>query len=651
MQIKGTQVLDGSLQGIDIEDRSVEGVDIALDTILLENLAPEVREQFDRITTNTKNILVNSTEIRGIKQQDLNPDLTLLVDSFDDDSNLDPASFNFEVESAEGYVNLIQGGTLFAVDSSEVDFNAGSFNNSEAFLDLGGDGAIRKAISIAGTKIAYTGFPIGLNVTLDGQTVPISTQFGTFSEGAESSAANITFPTPLVTTRDYTVDLGFNVNLTFYKFAAISYLKPESSNLKYRFELEDASGGSYTWPQRDFTTAGVFQRIKEEVQDAVGSINLTQVRYFRVRIDNVATDQTILSLGPQNGNNHMEVREDRTIKQIFTLTEDIEAQIVKLRVRWENANQPVGKLQVAISNSFETTLGIGIIDQSEATNGSWTDVYVQLDNKFLLKKDIQYALLVQSPETNGNAGWDVARTANNAFPQFQNFYNGADTLYNTVFDLLRPPISETIYFDDVSIETETTYASTASFISRPINLGLIPANFNTITWDEDSQGTDLVQIRIRTATTEFGLSAAPWSTFFSSGSGLGSVPTNQWIQYEVVFSGGDTISSDIIKQVTISYDTVPGQGNAIVISRAAFTQEIPTSFLAIWEVEENAGTSTFFVSRDGKATWQSINPNDEGNLIDFTSGSGTQVHLRAVLTGDARLYSWALSTDSEFIGV
>jgi len=634
MGITGRQIKDDSVEGKDIKDGSVELIDFA----------PDVMNKLSQIDTNYKNILINSTEIRALKQQDLDQDLSIFVDSFDDQSNIDSSSINFNVNSADGYTELIQGGQLFVTESSENDFNQGSFTNSEAFLDIGGNGAIRKSTSVQGAVIDFPNFPVGLTITLDGQSAPISTKVGTYIEGVESSQADVNFKTPETTQSIY--EISFNGNITPYKFIQLYYLKREESILRYRLQLEDSTTATFEFPQREFVNSQSFQEIKEDLSTATG-IDLSSITFFRILLENEVSDQTILSLSPQNGNNHMEVREDRTVKQNFFLEEDTIAQILKVRVRWEN-NEPDALLDVAISNVFETTLATGRIFPQDAS-GSWQDFYVTLDTPVVLKKDVGYSILIQSPGSSGTNAWDVARTANNAFPLYPNFYNGNDTSYNTVVDIVRPPISEPIYFDKFSASQESVYLSGNEFISRGINLGLTPTSIDNLTWIED-QGNDEINIRLRFASTESGLLTAPWTSFYNNPDGNSVVATpNQWVQFQLIWANGTTDQTTNIKEIAIFYTVSGGQGNAIIVSQAEFTSINPTKFMILWEVIDGNGTSDFFVSRDGKVTWQAVPSSQEGQFIDFTSGDGNQVHARAILTGDAKLFSWALGTNEEFI--
>lgn len=637
------------ITGRQIRDESLASEDIKNGSIRLEDLAPEVLAEIDRgqVNTNTKNILINSTEIRALKQQDLDQDLTIFVDSFDDSSNIDPASLNFEVDSANGFVELVQGGQLFFTESTEPNFNLGSFINSEAFLDVGGDGAIRKNRSTIGAEVAFPGFPAGLSITLDGQPVPISTEFGTYVEGVESSAPVVDFPDPDTAQNIY--EIPFAANIAGFRFIQISYLKRNDSELRYSFELEDSLANTFTFPQRTFTNSQTFQDIKEDLNDVTG-INLASIAFFRIIIENDTTDQTILSLGPQNGNNHMEVREDRTIKQTFFLPEDTLAQLLRVRVRWEN-NEPDAPLDIAIANAFETTLGTGQVKSSDAGNG-WSNIYVLLDTPVVLKRDVSYAVLFQSPGSTGTNAWDVARTSNDAFPQFQNFYNGNDTSYNTVVDIVAPPISEPIYFDNFRASQVSTYNTGNEFTSRGINLGLIPSSIDDIRWIEEG-GDDNISVRVKFASTESGLTSASWSSFFNNpgggNTGIAGVTPNQWFQFQVIWSGGSNSQTTIVRELTLDYTVPGGQGNAVVISQAEFTMSEPTKFMFLWEVTEGSGTADFFVSRDGKATWQAVPISSEGVFTSFTGPTGTQIHARVILTGDAKLYSWALGTDKEFI--
>jgi hypothetical protein len=473
--IKSSQIKNDSVQGEDIKDGTIEFID----------LAPEVVNRFNQIDVNARNILVNSAELRALKQQELNADLSIFVDSFDDEENLDPASFNYNLDPIGGFVELVQGGQLFIKDSSQGDFELGTFANTESFLDVGGDGALRKLVSVAGANIVLPNFPTGQTVTLDGVPVPTSIAIGTYVEGGESSAVGLNFDN--LTNQQSIYEVSFTgLNISGLRFLSFFYLKKTPSALKYTLQLEDSASNTHNFPQRDFVTSAFFQKIEEDLNDAIGSVNLASINAIRILIDSVAADQSILSLFPVSGNSHMEVREDRTIKQVFSLTEDRVAQIVKIRVRWEN-DEPLAPLDIALANVFETTLATGQILPGDAGN-SWQEFLVLLSNPVHLKKDVNYSVLIQSPASTGADGWDVGRTANNAFPQFQNFYNGSDTSYNLAVEIISSPVAETIFFDNLNATTTSTYTTGNQFQSRAINLGIVPDSLDDIFWAEEGGG-------------------------------------------------------------------------------------------------------------------------------------------------------------------
>ena len=59
-----------------------------------------------------------------------------------------------------------------------------------------------------------------------------------------------------------------------------------------------------------------------------------------------------------------------------------------------------------------------------------------------------------------------------------------------------------------------------------------------------------------------------------------------------------------------------------------------------------SGTIVYYVTCDGGTTWQTVTAFDD--LISFNH-SGTSVQVRAVITGNAKVFGWAMATDKDFI--
>jgi hypothetical protein len=644
MKIDGSQIRLETVTGNEILDESILGEDIKDGTVAFIDLTPELSS---RILENTKNSMVNSTEIRALKNQELDSNLSVFVDSFDDGSSIDGQSSNFEIDVIGGFASLVQGGSLSTKVSTQAEFDLGTYSNVESFISVGGDGSIRKERSTIGGTYTYPNFPTGTTVTIDGVAVPLSTVPGTFIEGSESSKVPVLFTDPTANSKILEITLPTAIDLSTYKYLLFNYLKRTESLLTYQLTIEDSSTNTYTFPIRAFESSPAFQDIKEDLILSSG-VTLSSIKKIRIVISEDIDDQTIFDLTPQSGSLHREISDTDVVKQSFNLTEDTKAQVVKIRTRWEN-NQPNDDLYIAVANAFDTTLGVGILKASDANN-AFNEYFVELDNSFTLKAGIPYSILFRSPGTDRLNAWDLARTSNGAFPDYICSFNGSAKVYSIVTALYKPYINETIFLDNLHALEETTYINTANeYISDAINLGLTPNALSNVFWTEGGDGIGIINIRVRTATSEAGLSTTTWSSAYDNGDSLAAVTPLQWLQFQVIFSGGNATSSKAVRDVTITYSTLPGTGNAIIISAAEFTESAPEKFMMLWDVADNAGTSNFYVSRDGKATWQSVNDSQEGEYIDFTSGSGTQVQMKAILTGDAKLYSWSLACDKEFI--
>jgi len=598
------------------------------------------------------NIAINALEIHALKQTEVDPDLSFFVDSFNSDDLMDSESSNYHVNEDEGYVSLVEGGSLEAKDTTKSNFDDGSHVNTESFDDVGGDGAIRKEKTIEGVVTVIEDFENISNVLTDTPskiTLAQSSAPGKVYEGSNSLVVAIDFSASSLTeTGTVIIDLGVGgVDMSAYSELSLYFLKLSDGAINGVVILEDTSSNTYEYAGEACEQAGVYQKCTKDLTAAFPSIDESAVRYVTIQFEEQSTGQVILERIGDLDNDHDEVNQSKDIRQDFQVASSVECQRIKLRVRWENS-QPSAPLNVAVANVFGTTLGVASLDPASAS-GTWAEYVLTLDNAFNLVPGNVYSVLIQSG-TELTLGWDVHI---NMDEWTWKYYWGGNEIGDSLhFTLLTPAIQETIYLDQLEIEAESTYEQTGTFISRAINLGQTPESLDLLYWTVENGG-DTVRVRVRFAATEGGLASASWSGYYTdptgAGNNLSGITEQQWFQYEVSWTGGTTNSSSIVTEVSLGYSVPAGSGSAIIISAEEVAEDVPTDFIVMWQAELGAGTLNVYVSRDGKSTWQSVPPSIEGERTAFTSGSGTQCHLKAVLTGNARLYGWSLMCNEVFL--
>jgi hypothetical protein len=302
-----------------------------------------------------------------------------------------------------------------------------------------------------------------------------------------------------------------------------------------------------------------------------------------------------------------------------------------------------------LANVFGTALAVTAVQPGDATS-TWQDFYLTFDAPVNVSANNQYRILLYSDTSNTHA-WEV-RTHSDTYSEGTYFQNEGDTNRDLFFILYTPAIQEVVYIDNLEIEAQSEYRETATFVSRAINLGVTPDILDNLWWTEEGD-TDEVRVRVRFATSQGGLSSAPWSGYYTDPTGvtneLGGLTPYSWFQYEVSWINGTTADTNIIKDITLEYSVAAGGGAATVISTAETTNELPDRFIFIWNDQKGSGDIQYYISRDGKATWQLVGEELKGQILDFTIDLGAQIHVKAIITGNARLYSWAVACDKEFI--
>lgn len=597
------------------------------------------------------NIVRNTMEIESLKNVDVEG-FSYFVDTFESDVELDPSSSNFFVDTEIGSVGLNPGGVLTSVETTKAEFDLGTFNNTESFITAGGNGSLRKLQTVEGAIITLEDFESIANVTNQTSGILTLSQASSpfVNEGSFSLKADLDFGGDATNeTATFEIDLGVGgLDISTDKYINLYYLKQESGEYNIQLEFEDETGNTYTTPSVPISSSSLYQKYQLETTALFAAIDETELRYVRVNLLEQSAGQTIIEVIGQLDNDHYELHEGDSLKQTFIVTEQVICQRIKIRVRWENS-QPSDGLAVAVANIFETTLGVATLGAADAS-GTWAEYVLTFDNPFNLSPGNTYAILFQTDADRSDA-WDIHDDSTESYTDGQLFYNGNSRNDSLHFTLYTPAIQESIYFDQLEVEAESTYAATGDFTSQAINLGLVPDALDDLRWDETDGTADDVEIRIRTATTSGGLTSATWSAWFTdpAGNDIGTETPNQWIQYQVRWINGTTTESDVVNSVTIEYSTTPGSGSATVISLAEITSSSPSTFIMNWEESINTGSIVYSISRDGQTTWQNVLSTQNGDLQSFTSGSGTTIHLRAVITGNAKLFAWGVACDEEFI--
>jgi len=766
-----------------IPDGTIDWVDLASGVVTtIEN----ARDLSQRSFVNT---VALALELQALTETDVEQNMKLIIDTFNDTDEIDPSSSNYVINEQLGYVSLSEGGDLSSKESTKLQFDEGTFTNTESFEDIGGDGALRKQKTIDGTitvledfedtsNVVYpvkntiftANFEDGLttgwtfNPQADGQTGLSTTNIigsygiridandrayspifdcsgktgvkfklyvrGVSLEGAETmvigwydgttwqtvgevvnnqngyvefnindawlSASNqiafdlsnnhtlfggtnagndsgyfdeieiyyISLETlPKESSGLYVhdgtysgkilVDFTENVNqaiiqltstnVSLYKYFRMFICKPSNGVYKYKITITDGSDATWTTGNLDFPeTNNWFEWV--QLISGISGIDKTDIVEVKIELietlaDTVVFDETYDTAGT-TFDTFSNV--DTDAFQAFNPTETITVGRIEIAVR-RLTNQPRVPFYLAITNVFGTTLAVARFDGNQVpSDGSIAYIIADFDNNVTLYEGNTYKIMFYTSEDTAGYFWNVKLTANNFYPEGDFFFNGSIQARDFVFRLFKPRVSEYLYIDNLQIQAESTYEATGSFQSQAINFGLTPESIGTISFTEQSDGTDTVQVRVRFAATEVGLSSASWSSWYASGQDLSALTPYQWFQYELQWISGDTVSSDVVKDVTLTYTVVAGSGNAIIISTEESETVVPTKFVAIWEAVFNSGTINFYISRDGKLTWQSILESQKGQLIDFTSGPGTKIHMKAIITGNAKLYGWSV---------
>lgn len=609
----------------------------------------EIIESKELGETNLKNIMAVSLELTAITNIETNPDLTYLVDGFESDALIDPSSSNFNINSSLGYVELIQGGSLQAKDETETDFNQGTFAGTQS-IDDGEDGAILKQINSPGGITQLESFDDLTNVNTTGDaTQSLNTVLN--DEGTGCLEVDLNFGDDATATATTVINFPTNINLSNDTTLRFSYrpinLPSDNNNnvaIDFTVGIRDGSNNIYNYDSFKVMDLGGFQQVSLDLTQVSG-VDLTDVSSIEFIFDENDNDQIILdAMG--SGDASQNVEEGSDIAQSFSVSEDVVCKRLRFRAFPESA--VTENLNVGISNSFGTTYAVGILERGTLPSTD-QDYTVELDLPVQLKSNLEYRALFRSA-TSGNQEWKLRRWSSDVEPSgFLYVNNNGYPTRDAVFALLTEPLNGSILIDNLEVEGQSLFQQNGDFVSRGFDLGQVPQSIDNFEWDEVNGG-DTILVQVRFATTESLLSSASWSSNLNNPqTDFSAIPINQWFQYRVQFVSGTTTSTSLIKAVRLDYTVAGGTGSAEVISVAEFTTEAPTKFILNWEDDSGSGAINYYVSRDGKQTWQAVLESQKNELIEFSSGSGQQIHAKAIITGDAKLGGWSLACNKEFV--
>jgi hypothetical protein len=230
---------------------------------------------------------------------------------------------------------------------------------------------------------------------------------------------------------------------------------------------------------------------------------------------------------------------------------------------------------------------------------------------------------------------------------------------------------------NVTVLTPKLYYPSGVLVSRPFDAGF-KANWMQICWSALTPAGTAVKFRTRTAPTEAGLSAAPWSEYYTTSGNQITSPANRWIQYEATLLTNDSLVTPILYDVTIYYaswfwwtqtsredfeygtltdldtSTVPGQvilapstGGATLFSDnfddANWTTEHWTVKSGTWTVQngeyiQNDTSSSYKNTYTGQTNWDNYVVEVKAKYV--SGYYGAQVAARLDPTTGARYAFW-----------
>ena len=616
----------------------------------------EIDDAINRAEVNRRATMAIALELAAISNMETNPNLNFFVDTFENVAFIDGSSSNYNHNVSQGFVELIQGGSLFTQDSTKAQFDQGTFTNTEAVVETS-DGRLRRLVTDPGGFTLLEGFNSLTNITASGDsTQTINTAIENRTEGTGSLQIAIDFSGSAFTQTSTTeINLGGSVDISLDSFINIYYKKVGAGPVNYIIRVEDNTTATFDFPSATLTSTSSFAKISKSISSITG-LDLTNITKIYFILNESSNGQTILDVPVSGVTEEQDVLDNSEVDQTFRLTTSQQCRRIKLRLLAESA--VTEDLHIAIANFFGTTLATASLSPGAVTT-AMADYFIDLSNTINLQANTTYKLILRTVQDSGgpNKDWKVLTTKNaSVYADGTKFVNGADQSEDVFFTLYTPPPVENIYIDQLELEGSSVFSAAGTFLSRPVNLGSVPSALNNFTWTEILNGDD-AQIRFRFADSIGNLASASFSPYYTDPTGVGNdisdvgispATRNAYFQYEVDFPSGSTASSPRIDDVRLDY-TITGGGSAEVITTVETAATVPDKFMLIWDADFGTGNIDFYVSRDDGTTWLVVASGDDGKLLDFTGPTGTLIRARAVITGNAKLNGWAMAVNKELV--
>lgn len=610
-------------------------------------LDPSILDQdtiFYNLNKIRKDQILLALEIASMKDQDLDPSLEIMVDSFNDTDNLDQASKNYEINRDLNYITPKQDGNLIFSNSDRNNFLLGVLNDTEVAKNINGLDSIRKLQTITGNKILLEDFEENSDIYNTNELEKSSIYK---YQGSHSAIYNVNFNN---TTNQIIIPL--TTQISTYNKISLVFLRFTNSIYDYKITIQDNNNNTWQSDLISVSNPNNWFTWSENVNTLTNNgIDVDNLKELKIDFIEDLNAQILLDRNFQSNTGSFRVTNDRLLKQTFVLTtEDIKIGRLKLNIGTRN-ELPRKPLYVGISDFFETTLASTVIfpEQLPNTTNTTTDIICNLDSEITLIKDRTYTLIFKTGEEDDDYGFDIRygnNNQNNGTLTYRDWWTYTDT--TIVFQLLRSLIDENIYIDNLEVSAKDTYVDTGMYISRNIDLNYTPTSIDNFYWNTTGSGG--ASLRIRMADTEIGLNSATWSNWFSDATGvnndLSMITPKRWFQYQITFFG-TVDESSYITNIALEY-FITGETSATIISKIINTVNPPTKFKFRFQDALESGNINYFISSDNGANWQTIDRTNEGEDINFVN-SGSEIKLKASITGDAKIFGWAVAFDEEIV--
>ena len=447
-------------------------------------------------------------------------------------------------------------------------------------------------------------------------------------------------------TNEFYIDLSPAINMSLDKYLKIRMFKPERGIYKYKITLIDSSNAEWNTGALEFPSNNWFTH---QIQlSGVTGIDKTAIAKIKVSLeetigDSVLWDKTYQTTGTTFDTFSIE---DVNAYQSFSVDETITVGRLEIAVR-RTAYPPRVPFYIAIANVFGTTMAIARFDGNQVPAANVIAyIIADFDAPITLYPGNTYKLLFFTTEDTWDYYWQTKLTSNNYYPEGDFYFNDWVNPNDLVFRLFSPKVKESIYIDNITREAESTYSATGSFVSRAFDLYTAPSAINLLSYIKTGTA-DTIAKYVRFAATEAGLSSAAWVNVTSDI--YTGIPLGRWFQYRLDFSGTVT-DSDYISNVVMTYSGNAAE-TATIIGKQITAESQPNTFIFTVN-DEVSGTISYYISRNNGVNWQYIDRSQFNKLIEFNSNSGfgVNIKLKAVITGESKIFGWALSVDKEIIG-